>query len=150
MINIVPEGLSNESWESIKEEVAQDQEGLQFLQELGIENPENATLDEIIYMLAKILRTLEDNTKIQEYLIHLQEVLQMYVHIESWRDVLALNVVYVVPEYENERAKKAHRILMFYFIQHLQLKLNQTPLTMKKARFVRNTIKTIREMVFNI
>ncbi|MEM3338677.1 hypothetical protein [Saccharolobus sp.] len=150
MINIVPEGLSNESWESIKEEVAQDQEGLQFLQELGIENPENATLDEIIYMLAKILRTLEDNTKIQEYLIHLQEVLQMYVHIESWRDVLALNVVYVVPEYENERAKKAHRILMFYFMQHLQLKLNQTPLTMKKARFVRNTIKIIREMVFNI
>ncbi|CAH04200.1 hypothetical protein STSV1pORF17 [Sulfolobus virus STSV1] len=150
MIDIVPDGLSKESWESIREEVAQDQEGLQFLQGFGLENPENATLDEIIYVLSKILRTLEDNTKIQEYLVHLQEVLQMYVHIESWRDVLALNVVYVVPEYENERAKKAHRILMFYFMQHLQLKLNQTPLTMKRARFVRNTIKTIREMVFNI
>ena len=62
MIDIVPDGLSKESWESIRAEIAQDQEGLQFLQEFGLENPENATLDEIIYVLARILRTLEDNT----------------------------------------------------------------------------------------
>ncbi|MEM3338676.1 hypothetical protein [Saccharolobus sp.] len=152
MIDIVPEGISKISWEYIKKNVAQDKEAIQYLRELGLEDPAEATRYEIVRMIAKLLNTLESDEAKTKYIIQLKASLQTYVSEfnEDWQNednVLAM--IYVVPDYKDERAKKAHKLLMFYLIQYLQQPIKGPGLFTEKMEFIDKFIESLREMIFN-
>ncbi|MEM0252825.1 MAG: hypothetical protein QW430_12250 [Metallosphaera sp.] len=135
MANTTSGGTGQKSWESLREEILRDEEGLRFLMYIGVNNLENRKFEDIIFRLQKLLKII----KYGDYVLlvpggNVRDV-AIYIAVLHYHLSLFMKDELSPTQFENliprvaeddllfdrkEKARRAYRILMYYLLQHLE------------------------------